>query len=96
MLEDIKKILRITSDAFDTEVSDLILSAKDDLRLVGVLQSKIDMAEPDSLIKRAVIFYCKANFGLDNADSEKYQIAYEALKTHLTLSQEYTVEAVTG
>lgn len=94
MLENIKRVLRITNDAFDMEISDLILSAKDDLMLIGILQSKIDMAEPDNLIKRAVIFYCKANFGLDNVDSDKYQKAYVALKMHLALSQEYTVEAV--
>jgi hypothetical protein len=48
----------------------------------------------DTLILRATILYCKANFGLDNPESEKYQAAYESLKNHLCLSTEYTVEAV--
>ena len=44
----------------------------------------------DPLIKRAVSLYAKAHFGLDNADSEKYMAAFTSLKTHLTLSAEYT------
>ena len=44
----------------------------------------------DPLIKRAISLYAKAHFGLDNADSEKYMAAFTSLKTHLTLSAEYT------
>jgi hypothetical protein len=50
--------------------------------------------DSDPLIKRAVILYSKANFGSGNADSEKYIASYTSLKTHLTLSQEYTVAPV--
>ena len=92
MIEDVKKSLRISTDYFDTEIIDLIDSAKSDLILSGVLTSKT--IDADMLIKRAIILYSKAHFGLDNADSEKYMASYTSLKTHLCLSQEYTVEVV--
>lgn len=88
MLTEIKRDLRITNDGFDGEVQDLIDSAKQDLILSGVLASKV--IDTDPLIKRAVSLYAKAHFGLDNTDSEKYMAAFTSLKTHLTLSAEYT------
>jgi uncharacterized phage protein (predicted DNA packaging) len=88
LLTEIKRDLRITNDGFDGEVQDLINGAKQDLILSGVLQSKV--VDTDPLIKRAVSLYAKAHFGLDNADSEKYMAAFTSLKTHLTLSAEYT------
>ena len=97
LIDDLKQTLRISTTALDTEVIDIIESAKADLILSGIIKSKTeeDVIDGfDSLIKRAIIFYCKANFGLDNPDSEKYQLAYDSLKTHLCLSQEYTVEVV--
>ena len=45
-----------------------------------------------ALIKRAIILYCKANFGLDNKDSEKYNKSYDLLKQHLALSGDYKNE----
>jgi hypothetical protein len=92
MLEKIKLALRIKSSAYDAEITDLIGGAKAELKLSGILESKI--IDTDVLIIRAVTLYCRAHFGLDNPDSEKYQAAYNSLKTHLCLSTEYTVEAV--
>jgi hypothetical protein len=89
MLADAKVLLRISNTAFDTEVQDLIDSAKSDLILSGVLPTKV--VDTDPLIRRAVFIYTKANFGFDNPDSEKLQKSYDMLKTHLTLSTEYTV-----
>ena len=97
LINDVRQAIRIKTESLDIEVQDLIDSAKADLVLSGVLESKVDTVtteEPDILIKRCVTLYCKANFGLDNIDSEKYQNAYESLKIHLLLSQEYTVEVV--
>lgn len=97
LIDDVKNDLRIKSASYNSEITELIESAGADLVLSGVLQSKIDTIStltPDTLIVRAIKLYCKANFGLDNADSEKYQAAYTALKMHLTLSQEYTVAEV--
>lgn len=85
MLNKIKLALRISTDSFDEELRDLIDACKLDLKLSGVT----NVNEDDSLIKRAIILYCKANFGLENKDSEKYEKSYELLKQHLSLSGDY-------
>lgn len=87
MLESVKRELRVTNNAFDGEIQALIDSAKLDLRIPQIDEAKIE--EADALIQRAIIFYCKANFGLDNKDSEKYQKAYENLAERLSLSVFY-------
>ena len=49
----------------------------------------LKIVDTEPLIKRAIILYCKANFGLDNKDSEKYQAAYNNLTERLSLSLLY-------
>lgn len=93
MLDDVKTALRISNTAFDSEINDLISAARSDLQLSGVLESKVN-DDTDALIKRAIIVYCKSNFGWNNPDAEKLQQSYNMLKMHLSLSQEYTVEVV--
>ena len=85
MLESIKLALRIKSSVFDEEISDLIQSAEIDLKISGIINAK----EDDPLIRQAIKTYCKANFGLDNKYSEKYQASYESLKQHLSLCGDY-------
>lgn len=88
MLEKIKQSLRIKNNAFNDEIMDLINACKKDLETAGV--KNID--EEDSLIIQAVKTYCKANYGLDNKDSEKYQASYEMQKQKLSLCSDYNVE----
>lgn len=88
IVEKVKLALRIRSNAYDIDIYDLIESAKLDLSISGV--KKID--EEDPLIQQAIKTYCKANFGLDNKDSEKYQKSYDMLKQHLSLCGDYNVE----
>ena len=85
MLSKVKQALRILNTAFDTEIQDLIDSAKADLALGGI--KKLD--EADANIQRAIILYCKAEFGLENKDSDKYMKSYMYLKSRLSLSKEY-------
>ena len=87
MLEDVKRELRITNTAYDREVLDLIEAAKLDLKIPQINELKI--LENDPLVQRAIILYCKANFGLDNNDSEKYQKSYDNLVEKLSLSLFY-------
>lgn len=88
MLDAVKSSLRIRNNALDLELIDLIESAKMDLSIAGVLK----VNEDDGLIKRAIILYCKANFGLDNKDSDKYQRSYEILRDRLSLCGDYNVD----
>lgn len=87
MLEKIKLALRIKSNKTDDDILDLIAAAKVDLGLAGVKVIK----EDDALIIQAVKLYCKANYGLNNNESEKYSKAYESLKISLALCGDYNV-----
>ena len=87
-LDDIRKILRISSTSTDGEIRDLIHAARNDLILGGVKLAKV-RSMSDSLIKRAVSTYVKAEYGLDNPDSEKYRAAFTDLKQRLLFSDEY-------
>ena len=91
LIDDVKLALRITNSTFDREVEDLINAARRDLVLSGVLQTKAN-DENDPLIKRAITVYCKAHFGYDNPEAERFEESYNMLKAHLTLSAEYTEE----
>ena len=88
MLEKIKLSLRIKNTKFDEEIEDLMGACKIDLKNSGV--KKIDTEHV--LIQQAIKLYCKANFGLDNKDSEKYKKSYESLKISLALCGDYNVE----
>ena len=87
MLSKIKQSLRITHDALDDEILELIEAEKIDLSISGVQV----IEETDPLIIRAIVLYSKANFGLSNEDSEKYLRGYTSLKIHLSLCGEYHV-----
>ena len=92
-LDDMKTALRITNTAFDGEVSDLMDAAKSDLILSGVTETKAN-DEIDSLIKRAITIYVKANFGWANPDADRLQISYNLLKMHLSMAIEYSYYSV--
>jgi hypothetical protein len=87
MLEDVKKLLRVTGTAFNDEIQGLIDECKEDLRLTGIRSETID--EDDVMIKRAIKTYCKAYFGYENPDRDRLVMSYEALKQHLKISVEY-------
>lgn len=87
MLEAVRLALRITSTAFDSEITALIKACKIDLRIAGV----VNIRDSDPLIVRAVTLYAKANFGYAD-DGEKYLKSYEMLKTSLCLAGDYNVQ----
>ena len=83
-----RQALRITSDAFDGEIVDLIRAAREDLALGGVLPGRA-RDEADPLIKRALVSYVRAEFGLDNEDAGQYRAAYDRLKVSLVMASDY-------
>ena len=87
MLQKVKLVLRIKSNKFDDEIQDLISACKIDLSISGVRKVR----EDDPIIQRVIILYVKANFGLDNNDSEKYYKSYLLLKQSLSLCGDYNV-----
>lgn len=92
LLDDVKIALRVSSDFYNTEINDLIDAGKSDLRLAGISFTDETDAKPlDSIVKRAVITYCKANFGYDNPEAERFLDSYVMLKQHLCLAGEFQV-----
>lgn len=87
-LASVRQYMRLTTKAHDSEIKDLIKAARADLVLGGVIEAKAN-DEKDPLILRAVATYVKAEFGLDNEDSEKYRASYKEQRNGLTLSDEY-------
>ena len=95
MLAKAKLALRRTSTAFDDEIKDLISAAVQDLKNVGItaLPDTVDFTEStfgDPLIDRAVILYCKAEFGyLPVDEAKRFRDAYDYLKCALSLAGDY-------
>jgi len=89
MLDDVKLALRVSHTALDSEINDLIASAREDLILAGVIASKAN-SSTDALVKRYIVTYSKAHFGMDNPDHERLVLACDKLKMHLTLAGDYT------
>lgn len=89
MLELVKKALRISNPAFDDEIEGMIAAARADLVLAGV-NVAIASLDTDALINRAIIIYCKAEFGYDNPDADRFRKSYDAMKMSLTLAGDYS------
>ena len=85
MLEKVKLALRITTTAFDGEISDLIAAAIADLRIAGI----VSLEETDPLIIRAVTTYCRANFGSPD-EYDRLKGAYDEQKAQLQIATGYT------
>lgn len=85
MLEKVKLALRITTDAFDGEIQDLIDAALADLGIAGVTT----ITETDPLIIRAVTTFCRANFGQPD-DYDKLKYSYDEQKAQLQVATGYT------
>lgn len=85
MLDKVKLSLRIKTNAFDEEIKDLISAALADLGIAGVITELGD----DPLITRAVITYCKANFGSSD-EYERLKASYDEQKAQLRSSSGYT------
>ena len=93
-LADFRGYLRITSKAQDGEIKDCINAARGSLIRGGVLPERAT-DENDPLVKKAISNYVKAEFGLDNPDSEKYRAAFAEQKADLAMASEY-IEAEEG
>lgn len=86
MLEKVKLALRITTDAYDSEINGLIQAAQLDLGVAGV-----EFCVPDALVERAIITYCRVHFG-DLADGEysRLKASYDEQKAQMSIATGYT------
>lgn len=90
LLDEIKKALRIKATTFDDEIGALILEAKKDMEDSGIK----NIVDENPTIRRAIKTYCKANFGLDNKDMEKYVASYKLQVDKMRSCSAYTVVPV--
>lgn len=84
MLEKVKMALRITTDAFNDELNDLIDAAKLDLGIAGVVVPQTI----DAICTRAVITYCKLHFG-EPDDYDRLKASYDEQKAQLSMATGY-------
>lgn len=86
MLEAVKLALRITTPAFDGELNDLIAAGLIDLTLAGIVNQNTD----DPLVRRAVITFCRMNFGQPD-DYDRLKKSYDEQKAQMGMATGYTV-----
>lgn len=85
MLEKVKMALRITTDAYNDELNDLIDAAKSDLGIAGVVVPETI----DAICTRAIITYCKLHFGQPD-DYDRLKASYDEQKAQLSMATGYT------
>lgn len=85
MLDKVKMALRISTDAFDQELTDLIAAARQDLGIAGVIIPET----MNEIVTRAIITYCKLSFGLPE-DYDRLKRSYDEQKAQLSNATGYT------
>jgi len=80
-----KMALRVTTDAFDSEISSLIDAALLDLGVAGVTNDDTTNA----LVLRAVVTYCRLHFG-EPDDFDRLKAAYDEQKGQMSTATGYT------
>ena len=99
MLAKVKLALRISTNAYDDELLDLIGAAVADLRHAGpvidanpVVTDNVitDWLITDPLTRMAVVTYCRLRFG-SPGDYDKLKAAYDEQKAQLSMATGYTI-----
>lgn len=88
-LTAVKTALRITTTAYDSEISTLINAALLDMGIAGVTNDD----DTDALVLRAIITYCRLNFGQPD-DYDKLKASYDEQKAQLGMATGYTAWGV--
>ena len=91
LLDDAKKACRVTTDAFDDELTDLIAAAFADLGITDISESLLTVDSCPPLVKRAVLTYCKMNFGqVEDGFYDRLKASYDEQKAQMLMSSTYT------
>ena len=88
ILEKVKLALRITTDDFDTELTDMINACLADLGIAGVTKA----GTTNALLIRAICTYCKYHFGDINSVEmlERLKESYDEQKAQMQMATGYT------
>lgn len=93
LLDKVKTACRVTSNAYDDELTDMINAALADMGITDIKPTllTVDDAEIKPLIRQAVITYCRMSFGFVSSDVyERLKAAYDEQKSQLLMSSTYT------
>jgi len=87
MLEKVKLALRITTNAYDARIQQLIDAAKTDLQIAGVVLPPT----LDAICEQAITTYCMLYFlGLSDDEFDRLSKAYDMQKGQLRTATGYT------
>lgn len=91
ILAKVKKSLRISVDAYDDELTDIIEAALLDMGIAGVANVDVE----DRLIIRAITSYARLHLGApgDYGDFDRLKAIYDEQKAQLSTSSAYNQEA---
>lgn len=92
-LDKVKTAMRIVTSDFDDELLDLISAGLADLGIAGV-DGELAVIT-NSLVRQAVITYCKMHFG-EPDEYERLKTSYDEQKAQLSMSTGYTVWGLNG
>ena len=94
MLDKVKLALLITTNDFDTEITNMIYSAFIDLNIGDIDEDKTIYATTDPAIINAVCCYCGYQFELMHGSLERsnaFKKSYDEQKAQMSMSSSYTV-----
>lgn len=87
ILSKVKVALRIVTNDFDAEITDLINACLLDLGIAGVTEDDTTNA----LLIRAIITYCKVYFGdLSDGEYDRLKSSYDEQKAQMQMATGYT------
>lgn len=88
MLSKVKAAIPVKTNYYDSELNSLIAAAVVDLGIVGVYT---DATTTDAALTRAIITYCKANFG-NPSNYDQLKASYDEQKAQLITARGYGLE----
>jgi len=86
ILSAIKMALRISTNAFDMQLQDLVEAAKLDLGIAGVVLP----STMDAIVRTAIITYVRLHFGQPD-DYDRLKRSYDEQKAQLSTATGYTI-----
>ena len=87
ILNTVRLALRITTEAFDVELTNLINAGMSDLGIAGVNGENVALTDP--LTMQAIITYCKMNFG-EPDEYDRLKKSYDEQKSQMSMATGWT------
>jgi hypothetical protein len=89
LLDKVKMACRITTTAYNEELTDLIAAGFADLGITDIKPDVLTEENITPVVQRAVTTYCRMHFGQPD-DYERLKASYDEQKSQLLMSGDYT------